>query len=60
MPRLMAKQRPNPTKSSRANLGLKQKLWAAADKLRGHIRFWRWKPVIPILVFPIHQAQHTP
>src|ERR1700686_411475 len=48
----MAKQRTNSTKSSNgANLGFEQKLWAAADKLRGHMDASEYKPVVLGLIF---------
>jgi type I restriction enzyme M protein len=48
----MAKQRTNSTKSSNgANLGFEQKLWAAADKLRGHMDASEYKHVVLGLVF---------
>lgn len=48
----MAKQRTNSTKSSNgANLGFEQKLWATADKLRGHMDSSEYKHVVLGLVF---------
>jgi type I restriction enzyme M protein len=48
----MAKQRPTPTKSSNgANLGFEQKLWQAADKLRGHMDAAEYKHVVLGLIF---------
>jgi type I restriction enzyme M protein len=48
----MAKQRTNSTKSSNgANLGFEQKLWAAADKLRGHMDASEYKHVVLGLIF---------
>src|SRR5690242_16688801 len=48
----MAKQRTNSTKSSNgANLGFEQKLWAAADKLRGHMDAAEYKHVVLGLIF---------
>jgi type I restriction enzyme M protein len=48
----MAKQRTNSTKSSNgANLGFEQKLWAAADKLRGHMDASDYKHVVLGLIF---------
>lgn len=48
----MAKRRTNSTKSSNgANLGFEQKLWAAADKLRGHMDASEYKHVVLGLVF---------
>jgi type I restriction enzyme M protein len=48
----MAKQRNNSTKSSNgANLGFEQKLWAAADKLRGHMDASEYKHVVLGLIF---------
>src|SRR5947209_11260678 len=48
----MAKQRTNSTKPSNgANLGFEQKLWAAADKLRGHMDASEYKHVVLGLVF---------
>src|SRR6202790_821651 len=43
----MAKQRTNSTQSSNgANLGFEQKLWAAADKMRGHMDASEYKHVV--------------
>jgi type I restriction enzyme M protein len=48
----MPKQRTNSTKSSNgANLGFEQKLWAAADKLRGHMDASEYKHVVLGLIF---------
>ena len=48
----MAKQRTNSAKSSNgANLGFEQKLWAAADKLRGHMDASEYKHVVLGLIF---------
>jgi|ERR1022692_75542 type I restriction-modification system DNA methylase subunit len=48
----MAKQRTNSTKPSNgANLGFEQKLWAAADKLRGHMDASEYKHVVLGLIF---------
>ena len=48
----MSKQRSNSTKSSNgANLGFEQKLWAAADKLRGHMDASEYKHVVLGLIF---------
>jgi type I restriction enzyme M protein len=48
----MAKQHTNSTKSSNgANLGFEQKLWAAADKLRGHMDAGEYKHVVLGLIF---------
>jgi hypothetical protein len=48
----MTKQRNNSTKSSNgANLGFEQKLWAAADKLRGHMDASEYKHVVLGLIF---------
>ncbi|MGO9862193.1 MAG: type I restriction-modification system subunit M [Terriglobales bacterium] len=48
----MAKQRTNSMKSSNgANLGFEQKLWAAADKLRGHMDASEYKHVVLGLIF---------
>src|SRR5580693_9745615 len=48
----MAKQRTNSPKSSNgANLGFEQKLWAAADKLRGHMDASEYKHVVLGLIF---------
>jgi type I restriction enzyme M protein len=48
----MSKQRTNSTKSSNgANLGFEQKLWAAADKLRGHMDASEYKHVVLGLIF---------
>ena len=48
----MAKQRNNSPKSSNgANLGFEQKLWAAADKLRGHMDASEYKHVVLGLIF---------
>jgi len=48
----MAKQRTNSAKSSNgANLGFEEKLWAAADKLRGHMDASEYKHVVLGLIF---------
>jgi type I restriction enzyme M protein len=48
----MAKQRTNSTKTSNgANLGFEEKLWAAADKLRGHMDASEYKHVVLGLIF---------
>jgi type I restriction enzyme M protein len=48
----MAKQRTTSSKSSNgANLGFEQKLWQAADKLRGHMDASEYKHVVLGLVF---------
>src|SRR5437016_8622866 len=48
----MGKQGTNSTKSSTgANLGFDQKLWAAADKLRGHMDASEYKHVVLGLIF---------
>src|SRR6266481_7284604 len=48
----MAKQRTKSTKPSNgANLGFEQKLWAAADKLRGHMDASEYKHVVLGLIF---------
>lgn len=48
----MAKQRTNSNKPSNgANLGFEQKLWAAADKLRGHMDASEYKHVVLGLIF---------
>lgn len=48
----MAKQHTNSTKSSNgANLGFEQKLWAAADKMRGHMDASEYKHVVLGLIF---------
>jgi type I restriction enzyme M protein len=48
----MAKNRTNSAKSSNgANLGFEQKLWAAADKLRGHMDASEYKHVVLGLIF---------
>src|SRR5205807_4180957 len=48
----MAKQRTNSTKPSNGtNLGFEQKLWAAADKLRGHMDAAEYKHVVLGLIF---------
>ena len=48
----MAKQRTTSSKSSNgANLGFEQKLWQAADKLRGHMDAAEYKHVVLGLVF---------
>jgi type I restriction enzyme M protein len=48
----MAKQRNNSAKfSNGANLGFEQKLWAAADKLRGHMDASEYKHVVLGLIF---------
>src|ERR1700686_3014789 len=61
----MAKQRTNSTKSSNgANLGFEQKLWAAADKLRGSMDASEYKHVVLGLIFlkyisDAFEEQHT-
>jgi type I restriction enzyme M protein len=48
----MGKQRTSSSKSSNgANLGFEQKLWQAADKLRGHMDASEYKHVVLGLVF---------
>jgi len=48
----MAEQRTNSTKPSNgANLGFEQKLWSAADKLRGHMDASEYKHVVLGLIF---------
>ena len=47
----MAKQRTTSKSSNGANLGFEQKLWQAADKLRGHIDAAEYKHVVLGLVF---------
>jgi type I restriction enzyme M protein len=48
----MAKKSSTPAKSSNgANLGFEQKLWAAADKLRGHMDAAEYKHVVLGLIF---------
>ena len=48
----MAKRRTNNTQPSNgANLGFEQKLWAAADKLRGHMDASEYKHVVLGLIF---------
>lgn len=48
----MAKQRTTSSKSSNgANLGFEAKLWAAADKLRGHMDAAEYKHVVLGLIF---------
>src|SRR6202521_5926218 len=57
----MAKQRTNSTKSSNgANLGFEQKLWAAADKLRGHMDAAEYKHVVLGLIFPQLHLRRLP
>lgn len=46
----MAKKRPD-TNATSANLGFEEKLWAAADKLRGHMDAAEYKHVVLGLVF---------
>jgi type I restriction enzyme M protein len=46
----MAKRR-NANQNSGANLGFEEKLWAAADKLRGHMDAAEYKHVVLGLVF---------
>lgn len=38
-------------KSNRAGLGFEEKLWAAADKLRGHMDAGEYKHVVLGLIF---------
>jgi type I restriction enzyme M protein len=48
----MAKQRTNSSKPSNgANLGFEQKLWQAADKMRGHMDASEYKHVVLGLIF---------
>ena len=47
----MAKQRMNSKSSNGADLGFEQKLWAAADKLRGHLDASEYKHVVLGLIF---------
>ena len=47
----MAKQRTNSKSSNGADLGFEQKLWAAADKLRGHLDASEYKHVVLGLIF---------
>ena len=48
----MARKSSTPAKSSNgANLGFEQKLWAAADKLRGHMDASEYKHVVLGLIF---------
>ena len=51
----MAKQQEHSTKTSKtsngANLGFEQKLWSAADKLRGHMDASEYKHVVLGLIF---------
>ena len=47
----MAKDRSSSTKANGANLGFEQKLWAAADKLRGHMDASEYKHVVLGLIF---------
>src|SRR6202171_3061083 len=48
---VMAKQRMNSKSSNGADLGFEQKLWAAADKLRGHLDASEYKHVVLGLIF---------
>ena len=50
-PEDMAKRRTSRKKSNGANLGFEEKLWAAADKLRGHMDAAEYKHVVLGLVF---------
>ncbi len=48
----MAKKQTTPAKASNgANLGFEQKLWAAADKMRGHMDASEYKHVVLGLIF---------
>ena len=48
----MARNSSSPKKqSSGANLGFEQKLWQAADKLRGHMDAFEYKHVVLGLIF---------
>jgi type I restriction enzyme M protein len=47
----MAKDRSTSPKTNGANLGFEQKLWAAADKLRGHMDASEYKHVVLGLIF---------
>jgi type I restriction enzyme M protein len=47
----MPKDRSTSTKANGANLGFEQKLWAAADKLRGHMDASEYKHVVLGLIF---------
>lgn len=47
----MAKTTKQSTSSNGANLGFEQKLWAAADKLRGHMDAAEYKHVVLGLIF---------
>src|SRR5499427_1134517 len=47
----MAKTSKKTTSSNGANLGFEQKLWQAADKLRGHMDAAEYKHVVLGLVF---------
>lgn len=46
--RMAKKQKPN---GSGANLGFEEKLWAAADKLRGHMDAAEYRQIVLRLVF---------
>jgi type I restriction enzyme M protein len=45
------RSRPKSEKNSGANLGFEQKLWTAADKLRGHMDAAEYKHVVLGLIF---------
>ncbi len=47
----MAKDRSSPSKANGANLGFEQKLWQAADKMRGHMDASEYKHVVLGLIF---------
>jgi type I restriction enzyme M protein len=47
----MTKEKKNVVKTNGANLGFEQKLWAAADKLRGHMDAAEYKHIVLGLIF---------
>ncbi len=47
----MAKNRSSSSKANGANLGFEQKLWQAADKMRGHMDSSDYKHVVLGLIF---------
>jgi type I restriction enzyme M protein len=49
--RVMAKSPSSPLKANGANLGFEQKLWQAADKMRGHMDASEYKHVVLGLIF---------
>ena len=47
----MAKRKSSTTSSNGGQLGFEEKLWAAADKLRGHMDAAEYKHVVLGLIF---------